>query len=40
VKAKVAFIAGGAIGIGLSMAKVFVRAGMKAVIAESLSWRK
>ena len=34
VKGKVAFITGGASGIGLGMAKVFVNAGMKVVIAD------
>src|SRR5215470_15204663 len=34
VKDKVAFITGGASGIGLGMAKVFVREGMKVVIAD------
>jgi NAD(P)-dependent dehydrogenase (short-subunit alcohol dehydrogenase family) len=34
VKDKVAFITGGASGIGLAMARVFVRAGMKVVIAD------
>lgn len=34
VKDKVAFITGGASGIGLGMAKVFVRAGMQVVIAD------
>ncbi|MBO0862326.1 MAG: SDR family NAD(P)-dependent oxidoreductase [Chloracidobacterium sp.] len=34
VKDKVAFITGGASGIGLAMAKVFVRAGMKVMIAD------
>lgn len=34
VKGKVAFITGGASGIGLGMAKVFTRAGMKVVIAD------
>ena len=34
VQAKVAFITGGAAGIGLGMAQAFVRAGMKAVIAD------
>ncbi|HKQ77249.1 MAG TPA: SDR family NAD(P)-dependent oxidoreductase [Blastocatellia bacterium] len=34
LKDKVAFITGGASGIGLSMARVFVRAGMKVVIAD------
>ncbi len=34
VEGKVAFITGGASGIGLGMAKVFTRAGMKAVIAD------
>ena len=34
VKDKVAFITGGASGVGLGMAKVFTRAGMKVVIAD------
>jgi len=34
VKGKVAFITGGASGVGLGMAKVFTRAGMKVVIAD------
>jgi NAD(P)-dependent dehydrogenase (short-subunit alcohol dehydrogenase family) len=34
VKDKVAFITGGASGIGLGMAKAFVREGMKVVIAD------
>src|SRR5262245_60349878 len=34
VKNKVAFITGGASGIGLAMARVFVREGMKVVIAD------
>src|SRR5215475_13435920 len=34
VKDKVAFITGGASGIGLGMAQVFVREGMKVVIAD------
>jgi NADP-dependent 3-hydroxy acid dehydrogenase YdfG len=34
LKDKVAFITGGASGIGLAMAKVFVREGMKMVIAD------
>lgn len=34
VKGKVAFITGGASGIGLGMAKVFVQSGMKVVIAD------
>src|SRR5262249_6697993 len=34
VKDKVAFITGGASGIGLAMARVFVREGMKVVIAD------
>ncbi|MBF8270546.1 MAG: hypothetical protein HW386_2255 [Gammaproteobacteria bacterium] len=34
VNGKVAFITGGASGVGLGMAKVFIRAGMKVVIAD------
>ena len=34
VQGKVAFITGGAAGIGLGMAQSFVRAGMKVVIAD------
>ena len=34
VTGKVAFITGGASGVGLGMAKVFTRAGMKVVIAD------
>ena len=34
LKGKVAFITGGASGIGLGMGKVFVAAGMKVIIAD------